>query len=341
MGMFTDLIPQQFTPQEQKWSDEAAAVGLTWIKKKDNDVSIYIFSKCNHEQEIKNYNVRDKKFTCRFCKNEKYKNEALSNGNIEWLYQSRHGYGLYRFVACNHKQEISNSMVRIGSFKCSSCQNEKYINEAIENGRIKWICKIRPNYSKYIFLSCNHEQEIAHNNVKNGLFRCRECQIEKFKNEALQNKIVDWVRKTKPHYGLYRFIKCGHEQEISNTQVRTNYYACQTCKDTWATKPSNVYVHSIDLQGETIIKVGIAQNVQHRIKGYGLPPKAIVRTVMVIPTKTGKEASDIETMVLSKFKPYRAKNIGHIMVKSGETECFYASKLSEILAFTKSVVGVK
>jgi hypothetical protein len=289
MGMFTDLIPQQLTPQEQKFTFEAVTKGLKWLMQTRKHHGLYRFKDCLHEQEINNQQVRRKRlkntFRCKICFQKKLSDES-DMVNLTWLKQTKEHYGLFRFKDCKHEQEISNSNVRTKRFSCQTCRKQKRKNEA--------------------------------NQVN-----------------------LNWLRQTRENYGLYRFNDCGHEQEIDNGAVKANRFACQTCEDTWFTKPSNVYVHSITLQGESIIKVGISQNVQHRIKGYGLPPEAVVQTVLVIPTKTGKEASDIETIVLAKFKPYRAKNIGHIMTKQGQTECFDASKLGEILDFTKAIAGVK
>jgi hypothetical protein len=339
MGLFTDLIPKELTPQEQKWSDEAAAVGLIWLKQTRYAFGLFRFVDCGHNQEITNDNVRKKSFRCKCCFNEKFKAEA-ELVNLTWLKQARPQYGLFLFKDCGHKQEIQNDAIRKNNFKCRFCY-EKKLKEEAEAAGLTWIKQTRIGYGLFRFKDCGHEQEIQNTHVRlQTCFKCQLCFMEKLTTEAALVGL-NWLKQTRQNYGLFRFNECGHQQEIANANVRRNRFKCQTCEDTWATKPSNVYVHSIELQAEAIIKVGIAKDVQSRIKYYGLPSEAIAQTLLVIPTKTGKEASDIEKIVLKKFKPYRVKNIGHIMTKSGATECFDVSKLSEILDFTKSLAEVK
>jgi hypothetical protein len=340
MGMFTDLIPKELTPQEQKWSDEAAAVGLTWLKKTRDSYCLYKCNSCGEKQEFLMRCVRTKNFRCKTCFNQKLLNNSRPFGVI-WLNQTRIGYGLYRFKDCGHEQEIQNANIVRKSFGCQTCRHQKYIKEAADNGRVKWILQTKGNHGEYLFIECGHKQEIINAEVRKNNFKCVTCQYQKYKNEACVGGRVKWLNYLRRHHCLYQFLDCGHQQEIAISCVKKGTFICRTCEETWYTKPSKVYVHSISLQGETIIKVGYAQNLEHRIKGYGLPIETIVQTVLVITTKTGKEASDIETKILQKFKRFRAKNIAHIMTKSGSTECFDASKLSEILDFTKAIAGVK
>lgn len=336
--MFTDLIPQQLTPQEQKWSDEAATVGLTFVKRTKLGYGLFIINLCKHQIELSNSNARRNKFLCKICKEEDLRNNAKQN-KIKYINKTKYGYALYEFIDCNHTQEIASARVKSKEFRCAKCFENNFKKDASESNLI-WIKQSYGNHGLYIFKFCGHERILSNASVRNKKFKCLDCYNKKLKDESLSVNLA-WLKQTFKGYGLFKFNKCGHTQEIKNSNVRRKVFQCQTCEDTWFTKPSNVYVHIISLQGETFVKVGRAQNVENRINGYGLPSEAVVQTVLEAPTKTGKDANDIETKILQKFKRFRAKNIGHIMTKSGSTECFDASKLSEILDFTKAIAGVK
>jgi hypothetical protein len=113
--------------------------------------------------------------------------------------------------------------------------------------------------------------------------------------------------------------------------MRNGWVVCHTCNKTWATKPSELYVLYISLQGEALVKVGISSNLDYRTTRYGLPPEAEVTTLKTVPFATGVEAQAAEQKVLKKFRKHQLKGIGHIMSRSGATECFCPSVLDQIL----------
>jgi hypothetical protein len=449
MGMFTDLIPQKLTPQEQKWSNEAAAVGLKWLKQTHISHGLYSFNECKHEQEIGNSKVRIKSFKCHACYEQKIKDEAHKKGltllskydvkyanykfnncgheqrmlignvgkktqgtrcikcyqeklmieatekNLTWLKKITGDNSLYKCNICRNEYIYDSAKVRCASrrFRCNGCVENKWVKEAkqknitfIENIDAKyakyiingcghekifsksvvrkfnifcdeckeikwqedaalknliWICQIDSQRSQYIFKECGHEQTLQMGHIRTEYkHKCTECQNSNWDFHAKINNLTR-IGQIDGNYSRYIFNECGHEQTITMGNVERGIFACQSCEGSWVTRPSNLYVHLIELQGESIVKVGIAKNVERRSNQYGLPDDAIIKTLLVVPFDTGKQASDAETAVLRKFRAYKAKNIGHIMAKSGETECFEALKLPEILAFTKSAAGVK
>jgi hypothetical protein len=293
---------------------------------------------CGHSQQIQMGDMRKGNFKCRTCLDKKLNEEANARNAVidgEGKDKNHRSYKL----SCGHSQQIPMSKMRSGVFKCKTCFENKLTQEALSrNAKIDG--KGKNNQSRSYQLACGHLQNIPMANMRSGGFKCKTCFENKLKEEAnIFGAVID--RKGKNAHLLWYKLSCGHHQEVHISSMRSGIFVCQTCEDTWATKPSNVYVHSISIKGKTIIKIGRAQNVERRIKGYGLPAEAIVKTFLELPTKTGKDAGDIEIKVLKKFKPYRVKNIGHIMTKSGATECFDVSKLSEILDFTKSLAEVK
>jgi hypothetical protein len=214
-------------------------------------------------------------------------------------------------------------------------QETKWSAEASLSG-LKWIRKTKNNYCLYRFDDCQHEQEITLSSAKLKSFRCKTCQQEKLQSEAKSKGLI-YLGKTKNNYGKYKFLSCSHEQEIATANIRQNKFVCQSCCESRFTKPSNLYVHLVTLQGEQVLKVGVAKNIQNRIKVYGLPKDAELTTVLVKSFPTGKDAEIAESLICQAFKNARYKNSKHIFTNSGSTECFAPSKLNEIVNFINTM----
>lgn len=216
-----------------------------------------------------------------------------------------------------------------------SAQEKKWSQEAKSSG-LEWICKTRNNYCLYKFESCNHTQEMTTSSAKLKIFRCKTCQRQKLESEA-NDRGLTYLGKTKNNYAKYRFSSCLHEQEIATANIRQNKFVCQQCGESRFTKPSNLYLHIVSLQGEQVIKVGVAKNIQNRIRAYGLPKDSELKTVIVRPVKTGKDAELAESLICKKFSSDKYKNAKHIFTKSGSTECFAPSKLDEIIDYINNI----
>lgn len=199
-----------------------------------------------------------------------------------------------------------------------------------------WMRKTSPKSCMYQFLACGHQQDIGYKDVRSGSFKCRTCLTESYAKQA-QSVGLTLIKQTKARVGLFKFNECGHVREIDHKSVRLNTFVCQECEGSWATRPSNLYVNLISLQGEQLVKVGHAKDVQRRVKEYGLPSDAKLETVFVRNFPTGKDASTAETAILQKFKASRVNEISHIMQKSGRTECLQPSVLHDVLVFAQSI----
>jgi hypothetical protein len=234
-------------------------------------------------------------------------------------------------LACGHRQVVQTSKTRVGQFACQPCSDAKLRGEADADGRVKWLRQTRRSYGLFRFVQCGHEQEIQNSHVRQGKLKCCACQKQKFQNEV--DERVVWLRQTRRAYGLFRFVQCGHEQEIRNEKAKLGIFACQQCGETWATKPSNVYVHLIRHSGIEVIKVGVAQDIRHRADGYGLPPDAEVITLRVWPFATGLLAKQAETNVKTRFASSRVDEGRLLLSKSGYTECFCPSVMRELFSF--------
>ncbi len=300
---------------DKKLHDEASNVGLKFLGKIGATSGLYALG-CGHEQKIECGNVRNGVFRCRTCKENKWHQEASDAGLI-FLNKVDGQSATYR-LSCGHDKIISVGEVRNGEFLCQICQEQKWHKEADAAGLI-FIGKVDGHRAKYSF-HCGHEQIIFVNSVKKGLFRCHACHENKLRDEA-KSAGLKFIEKIDGRSARY-VMPCGHEQTIVVGNVRFKQFSCQSCQDTWATLPSNVYLHKISYGSSVFLKLGRARNVKQRSVQYGLAVGAELKILRVWPTKTGIEADKLETLAAKKFKRYNKSKAKLVLQESGWTECY-------------------
>lgn len=219
---------------EQKLIEEANLAGLKLIGAGKNvSYRLYKCKECEYVQEFQTTLVRKKVFKCEGCFEKKLNKEANLAG-LELIEEGKNKYyRLYKFISCGHQQEIQTTQVRNGNVTCKICFDENLKNEANSNGLdlIKE-CE-NSDYRLYRFKKCKHEQEITIFRVRKGSFKCKICQENKFDEEAKNAQLKLLGAGKTAHYRLYKFIDCGHEQEIAIRHVRDQNFKCHECKGIW------------------------------------------------------------------------------------------------------------
>ncbi len=137
--------------------------------------------------------------------------------------------------------------------------------------------------------------------VRERIFQCQQCFQEKLASEAIEAGLTLIGPGKNKHYRTYRFNICGHEREITTSDVRTYAFICNTCEETARDLPSNVYLVKIKASSFEWLKLGYAKNVTERVKQYGLPADAKVTTIVVRPFGTGREAHQFEEAIHSNY----------------------------------------
>jgi hypothetical protein len=161
------------TCQENKLEEEAKAQGCELL---GSDVKagyrLYRLP-CGHEQEIPTHSMRLGKVLCQTCQENKLEEEAKAQGcEILGLVEDSN-YRLYR-LPCGHEREIQTGDMRLGNFRCQTCQEAKLREEAEAQG-----CELlgtgkNANFRLY-HLSCGHKQQIHTGAMRIGGFRCQTC----------------------------------------------------------------------------------------------------------------------------------------------------------------------
>lgn len=314
-------------PKHEKWQDEAKAHGWEWLRQIDAASSDYRHLVCGHTQQGRIPHMRIGNVKCEKCFHERLKTEAAERG-WEWVKPAAPKCSLYRHVACGHTQQFAMGTMRNEPVRCMNCWIEKSKNEAIMQG---WVWVEYKGSGKALYQHhCGNFQEHHMSNMRDGSPQCQHCWVEKTRNEA---KVLgwEWVKQTGVHHSLYRH-SCGNTQEMWMGNVRRGAGMCHACEESWATKPSNMYLLRITIQnGPVFLKLGIARNVSVRITNYGLPEGASVVILHTIAYAKGKDAVKHEKIIHRTV----VHNTGaerfdaSDYMDSGHTECYVDSPETE------------
>lgn len=311
----------------------AKECGLKFLTSDDDRAyGIFEFAKCGHTQRIPWQSVRSAQVKCISCQEARFHKEASEVGLTLIGDAERAGYRTYRFQGCSHVQEVQIRNVRLGNFACRFCSDQRRIRAAKSAG-LKIIGNGKnSSYLLYEFLKCGHQQEMQTTNVLNSKVRCSECRSNKLLKEASDVGLELLGSVKNNAYRLYRFLACGHEQEIQCSDVRSNSFQCFDCGTTSWNQESDVYLYKIQYGEAQWLKLGYAKNHEARVRRYGLPSEAEPTLEKLVSFSTAKEANMVERLVHEKFSTERIKPelMAKYHSKSGQTECYPITLLDEI-----------
>lgn len=270
-------------------------------------------------------------------KSDKLIADAKEKG-LTYLNRDEGRYHLYRFNDCRHTQKIRSDKVISGQFQCRACNEAEYQKEAEKhNLTLVEFKKLSCGNHVYRFNECGHTQEIRTDNLKIGKFRCKTCSKEKHEVAAEQYnlKIIKHIHADKFLYEL----PCGHTKEISRSKVLVGSFQCQVCDASYHTQPSKLYLVKMynRLTRKSWVKLGIAKNIEHRIKNYGLSSFITTKILFEKDFETHLDALTIEQNLHSKYKDKKVDpEFMKRYMKSGFSECypfsFFTTINQEILA---------
>jgi hypothetical protein len=284
---------------------------------------------CSHQQEIRYNNMARGKFTCKICLTHKLEAEAraqgaILNGAALNDKSSRRNYTL----KCGHKQVVETGNMRIGEFMCKKCFKEKLEAEAKAQGAIligaalKDYGRTSSHYRNYT-LECGHNQDVQFEKMAIGRFKCQTCLINKHTAEAkAQGATLNGAALVGDYKSRNYTLKCGHNQDVNACNMKTGGFNCQTCEESWATKPSGIYLNLMTNGDKLFLKLGVAKSVEARASTYNNKGILDFECVYSFPTLTGLDAKAIEGAIHKKYKGYTPKQAKALGMKSGFTECY-------------------
>jgi hypothetical protein len=184
---------------------------------------------------------------------------------------------------------------------CHHCISQKRQETAMAAG-VTWLGRDPGNRHYGLYrLSCGHEtsrqfsfiERIAKGEVE---ARCEICLADR---EAGEAERFDWTRlgndvDGNPNYRHYRHA-CGHEQRIAVANMRWGQCDCAACGQSWASKPSFLYLLTIRDGARHFVKLGFSAHPEKRHRHQlGLSKSSEVELLRVVAIPTGHEACTIE-----------------------------------------------
>lgn len=246
--------------------------------------------------------------------NPKHVSEATDAG-LELIGENSR---LYLIKECGHQQILYISSVRKKKFSCSKCLEEKLIKEA-EEKELEFIEKDKKmGVGIYRFNSCGHTQKIQYGAVRNGEFRCKTCNEMQYYIDANNAGLELIGPGSNASSRLYKFKKCGHNQNITMHAVRNNEFMCRECQVEKLHKEA-------ELVGLTLVeKVKKPNNRLYRFNDCGHKQEISIVCVrrntfqcnICLEEKYLKEAEDAGLVLVGSgdsypYNIYRFKECGH------------------------------
>jgi hypothetical protein len=110
---------------------------------------------------------------------------------------------------------------------------DKHESEALHNGLLLIDHNVAKVNKLYRFLICGHEQYIQPGHVRSKAFRCNTCFKDLQINEvALKGlEMIGESADKDNNYKRFRFISCGHEQDITLVNAKNGEFICKICQE--------------------------------------------------------------------------------------------------------------
>lgn len=336
----------------KKHQIEASVVGLTLVSEvplnknglEDFNYKLYRFNDCLHEQHLQPTHVRRNHIKCNQCFEDRIVTLAKERG-LTVLDQCKNP--LFRVVkrdVCGHVSEVrhSNLVTRVEAtreldFTCEQCYENRlkeeadaadmtYLGAALSKGGV---------FRHYKFNKCGHTRDINASCVGRGNFVCSDCKEDRYKEEARNAGLLylGFSSKSSDCKRLYQ-LPCGHNKEIRMDHARDRSYLCDTCVDSYYTKPSGIYLLKIkSIDGFIWLKLGFSKSLDIRKSNYGLGKDCTITVIRIVDVPTGSAAVKVEKSWHKLLKPLRLdKNLMKKYHKSsGFTECYSLVAEDQIL----------
>ena len=147
--------------------------------------------------------------------------------------------------------------VRNTNINCKTCEIENYKKEA-KKKNLTFLGKGRNNdYKRYSFDDCGHVRDIRPSLLKESTPICFTCLESSRLSDAkaLQLTIIGKSSDGDTYKTRYKFIECGHQENIYRSSVKNGYARCSKCYE-------DKFLTEADEAG--LILIGLGKNGNYR-----------------------------------------------------------------------------
>jgi len=202
---------------------------------------------------------------------------------------------------CDQLMQVRRSVLINNTLECKNCLWMRRIDDAMASGAT--IHLPHPNNHKIatLVLSCGHHVQRQYNRIAiaaNGghALGCETCREVRY---ALEAEGSGWVLvgpalPAKINYRHY-VHHCGHGQDHAIVNVDNRQLDCANCGETWASKPSCIYLFRIELSDRAVLKFGYSSDPARRLRQQlGEAARKTGKILRVIDLETGHAALKAE-----------------------------------------------
>jgi hypothetical protein len=161
---------------DRKLAKEAIDAGVVYnshlVVKSQQHSRNYTFP-CGHSANLSTANVRSKQISCVECKDICFQ-KLLIEQNLKIIEEYPSDSKFLFELPCGHVKNIHRSAVTSYSWKCRVCQEDKYEQEAVDNGLVmnRDVEAHHHDYRNYT-LQCGCTKDITIASVRCGSFECK------------------------------------------------------------------------------------------------------------------------------------------------------------------------
>ena len=203
--------------------------------------------------------------------------------------------------SCQQNSQVRRSVLLDHAPQCNNCLWRKRFDDAMASGATIHLPHPSNHKIATLVLSCGHVVQRQYGRLakaaKGGhALGCETCREERYVREAQGSGwvLVGPAQKAKNGYRHYEH-HCGYRQDHAIVNVDNRQLDCANCGETWASKPSCIYLLRIELSDRAVLKFGYSAVPARRLfQLLGEAARTTGKILRVIDLPTGHDALKAE-----------------------------------------------
>lgn len=194
---------------------------------------------------------------------------------------------------CRQILQVRRSVVTGYKMQCNHCLWIARFDVAMANGTTIVAPHSTNHKIAHVELPCGHSALRQYGRIAAAArgghnLGCETCREARYGEEATGSGWI-LIGPTTPPKNGYRLYQhhCGCEQSHTIVNVDRRQLDCQSCGETWASKPSHIYLFVIPLEDRTVLKLGYSSDPTRRLQyqlGVAARERGTILHVIDLPT---------------------------------------------------------